>query len=27
VWFSIEPAGSTLIKVAGQILSNFKFSH
>jgi hypothetical protein len=27
VRFSIKPAGSSLIKVAGQILSSFKFSH
>jgi hypothetical protein len=27
VWFSIKPAGSTLVKVADQILSSFKFSH
>jgi hypothetical protein len=27
VWFSIKPAGSTLIKVADQILSSFNFSH
>jgi hypothetical protein len=27
VWFSIKTAGSTLVKVADQILSSFKFSH